>query len=104
MARRRFVWDPEVRELVEVDTSYRQPVAAGPYVQGNFTPQMGIEDRGAWRRHERANNLVPTHEALAIAKQSSARREKIARDRRLAAVRDSYEHVRNQERARDRFG
>ena len=100
--KRTYVWDPEERELVEVGRGRSRPQVSAPTVHGDFKPRMGITDRGKWRKYERENNLVPFSEVDASA--AKQRREKIERDRRLADVRDSFEHVRNQERARQRFG
>ncbi len=107
MTRRKFVYDPETKEMVEV-TPGRVVDVAAPAVHGNFAPVnvagVVIEDRGKFRRYLKQNDLVPHHEARGVAER--VRRERAARERqqRLSAICDSYEHVRNQERARKRFG
>ncbi len=108
MTRRKFVYDPETKEMVEV-TPGRPVDVAAPAVWGNFTPVTMpggevLDDRGKFRRYLKQNDLVPHHEAQGVAER--ARRERAARERtqRHSAICDSYEHVRNQERARKRFG
>lgn len=102
--KRTFVYDQETDGFVEV-TRQRVDVNA-PMVHGDFKPvNVGgvvIEDRGRLRRYLKANNLAPHDpEAVKRARDRIAKRE--AAERKQAIV-NAYEHVRNQERAKRRFG
>lgn len=102
--RRTFVYDPETKSMVEVSRGTSEVDA--PMVHGNFTPvNVGgvvIEDRGRLRRYLKANNLAPHDpEAVKRARDRIARQEAAKRKQDLI---NAYEHVRNQERAKQRFG
>ncbi len=105
--RRKWVYDPTSKEMVEV-TPGLAPDVAGPAVHGNFDPvDIGgavIEDRGKLRRYLKQNDLVPYEDAKGVAERAraeNARREAAERKRSLV---DAYEHTRNQERAKRRYG
>lgn len=106
--RRKFVYDPETKEMVEI-TNGRPPRADAPAVWGNFKPVQlpggpVITDRGQYRRYLKQNGLVPYEDAKGVAERARkerARREATERKRGLI---DAYEHTRNQERARKQYG
>lgn len=104
--RRKWVWDPDLKELVEVTPGAAAPVVDAPMVHGDFKPMniggVVIEDRGHLRRYLKANNLAPYDP-------EATKRYRVARERAAAAERkrnliDAYEHQRNQARAKSRFG
>lgn len=106
--RRKFVYDPETKEMVEVTFGRAADVDA-PAVHGNFAPVAipggpVLDDRGKYRRYLKQNGLVPYDEARGVAER--VRREKARAEAagRKQAVIDAYEHTRNQERAKSRFG
>lgn len=103
--RRRWVWDPESRAMVEITPTPRADVNA-PMVHGDFKPMnvggVVIEDRGHLRRYLKANNLAP-YDPGAV-KAARARIERDARAERKQGIINSYEHERNKARARSRFG
>jgi hypothetical protein len=106
--RRKFVYDPEVGDLVEVGEN--APVASvAPVVFGDLKPvQMPggpvITDRGAYRRYLKANDLIPHEDAKGVAARVRAEKARAEAAARKRAVIDAYEHTRNQERARKRYG
>ncbi len=107
MTRRKFVYDPETKDLVEV-TRGPPPAVAAPAVHGNFAPVdvagVVLDDRGKLRRYLKQNDLVPYEDARGVAER--ARREKARReaaDRKQGLI-DAYERTRDAERARKRFG
>ncbi len=107
MTRRKFVYDPETKAMVEVTPGRVLDVDA-PAVHGNFDPVnvagVVLDDRGKYRRYLKQNDLVPYEDACGVAERAraeKARREAAERKRGLI---DAYEHTRNQERAKSRFG
>ena len=102
--RRKFVYDPDTKSMVEI-TGGSVEVDA-PMVHGDFKPvNVGgvvIEDRGHLRRYLKANNLAPHDpDAVKRARDRSAKQESAHRKQDLI---NAYEHVRNQERSKNRFG
>jgi len=97
--KRRWVWSPEAGELIEVTANYAPKRVAGPYVQGNFTPVMGIDDRGRARRYLRARNLVPYEEP-----KKDPSKARADRAHRVATLSNAYEYHRDQARAKGRYG
>jgi hypothetical protein len=80
--------------------------ASASIVHGDFKPvNVGgvlIEDRGRLRRYLKENNLAPHDpEAVKRARDRIAKQEAATRKQ---AVINAYEHVRNQERSKQRFG
>ena len=77
-----------------------------PMVHGDFKPvNVGgvvISDRGKLRRYLKANDLAP-YDPAAI-KRARDRIERQEASRRKQDLINAYEHVRNQERAKQRFG
>ena len=96
--KRRWVYDQHgnATEITDQRPTVRVP---GAYVQGNFTPVMGIDDRGRARRYLRARNLVPYEDV----KPDPMKAVRATRER-ATDVRDAYEHRRNEMRAKERYG
>lgn len=107
--RRTYVLNHETGKFEEVARD-RAAAVAGPYVHGDFKPVVSpvtglpITDRGALRRHLKAHNLAPYDDMKGVAARARKAREDIAKRERIRAVADAYEHTRNQERAKQRFG
>lgn len=114
MTRRRYVWDPELKELVEIPLE-RVPEAA-PYVwrdiEAYVSPVDGtvISDRGQHREHLKRHNMAPTADFTETWKKARAERQQRLngthpedRAKRIGALRDAFEHVRNQEIARGKW-
>lgn len=105
--KRTFVYNPETKRMEERATlrSERYHTVMGD-IKDFVSPISGevISDRGAYRRHMREHELVPYEDGKVTA--ARVRREMAQREKqeRLRSVIDSYEHVRNQERAKSRFG
>lgn len=103
--RRRWVWDPDLKEMVEIVNETKATVDA-PMVHGDFKPvNVGgvvIEDRGHLRRYLKSNNLAPYDPAGV--KRARDRIQKAQAAERKQGIIHAYEHARNQERARRRFG
>lgn len=104
--RRRWVWDPDLKELVEVTAGGPAVVIDAPMVHGDFKPvNVGgvvIEDRGHLRRYLKAHNLAP-YDPDAIARNRKRIQAAQAAERKQGII-NAYEHQRNQLRARKRFG
>jgi hypothetical protein len=104
--RRSWVWDPDRKELVERTAAATAPGVDAPMVHGDFKPvNVGgvvIEDRGHLRRYLKANDLAPYDPS--VAKRARAAKERAMKQDRVRSVVDAYEHVRNQSRAKSRFG
>jgi hypothetical protein len=105
--RRKFVYDPEVGDLVEVCAN--RPNVDAPVVFGDLKPVAipggpVITDRGHLRRYLKANDLVPHEDAVGVAARARAEKARAEAAARKRAVVDAYEHMRNQERARKRYG
>jgi hypothetical protein len=112
--RRRYVWDPELRELVEVTPQPASSEPASPAVWGDIerfvSPVDGktvISDRGQYRRHMKQHGMAPADDFKETWAKARAERQARAEGRhpadraaRIQALRDSFEHNRNQERAR----
>ena len=107
--RRKWVYDPESRGMVEV-TNYRPSVTAdAPAVHGNFKPVAMpggpvIEDRGKYRRYLKQNDLIPYEDAKGVAARVRAEKARAEAAGRKQGLIEAYEHTRNQERARKRYG
>lgn len=105
--RRKFVYDPETKEMVEI-TPGRSTDVDAPAVHGNFKPVNVagtiIEDRGEFRRYLKQNDLVPYDDARGVAER--VRREKARSEAagRKQGLIEAYEKTRDAERARRRFG
>ncbi len=105
--RRKFVYDPETKDLVEVFASRRKQVA--PAVFGDLKPVVMpegtvITDRGHMRRYLKKNDLVPYEDARGVAERARAEKARVEAFERKRALVDAYEHRRNQERAKSRYG
>ena len=107
--RRKWVYDPETRGMVEV-THGRRATSETATVWGDLKPFVSpatgelISDRGQLRRHMQQHGIAPADEVRGTAERVRAERERNeARDRKQAVV-DAYEHRRNAERAKSRFG
>lgn len=109
--RRRYVWDPELKELVEIPLE-RTPEAL-PYVWRDIESYQStvdgtvITDRKQHREHMKRHNMAPTADFTETWRK--AREERIQhlngthpadRAARVNALRDAFEHVRNQQRSR----
>jgi hypothetical protein len=96
--RRKWVYDPETRGMVEVTPAARADIAA-PAVWGDFKPvNVGgqvIDDRGRFHRYLKQNELVPYHEAKPVAERARADRAKREKRERLQSVIDAYHRVRD---------
>lgn len=106
--RRKFVYDPATKEMVEITNGHTLDVDA-PAVWGNFEPvQMPggpvLDDRGKYRRYLKQNGLVPYDDAKGVAERVRRERARAEAEGRKRALCDAYEHTRNQERARKRYG
>jgi hypothetical protein len=106
--RRKFVYVPEIGDLVEVGEG-APPVVDAPVVFGDLKPVTipggpVITDRGHLRRYLKANDLIPHEDAVGVAARARAEKAKAEAAARKRAVVDAYEHMRNQERARKRYG
>lgn len=107
--RRKFVYDPETKSMVEV-TNGRIPDVDAPAVWGDLKPFVSpadgsyITDRGQLRRHMKNHGIAFADDMKGTAERVRHEREKRKRAERVQAVCDAYEHVRNQERAKSRFG
>lgn len=107
--RRKFVYDPATKEMVEI-TSGRSSAVEAPAVWGDLKPFVSpatgeyISDRGQLRRHMQANGIAFADEMKGTAERVRRERDKRERAERTAAICNAYEHVRNTERAKKRFG
>lgn len=106
--RRKWVYDPETRGMVEITNGERPASADAPAVHGNFAPVnvagVLIEDRGKYRRYLKQNGLVPHEDAKGVAARARAERARAEAAARKRGLIDAYEHTRNAERAKSRFG
>ena len=106
--RRKFVYDPDIGDLVEVgENAPASPVA--PAVFGDLKPVAMpggpvITDRGKYRRYLKQNDLVPYEDARGVAERVRREKARVEAQTRKRAVIDAYEHTRNQERARKQYG
>lgn len=104
--RRSWVWDPDRKELVERGARGPDSVVNAPMVHGDFKPMnvggVVIEDRGHLRRYLKANDLAPYDPS--VPKRAREAKERAIRQERVQSLVNSYEHVRNQNRAKGRFG
>lgn len=68
MARRRYVWDPKLKELVEVSADYVQPRPEAPNIFGDIEPFRStvdgtvISSRSKLREHNKRNNVTFTED------------------------------------------
>lgn len=103
--RRKFVYDPVSKEMVEV-TAGATTVVDAPMVHGDFKPMnvggVVIEDRGHLRRYLKANDLAP-YDPGAV-KRARERIQKAQAAERKQGIISAYEHARNQAVAKRRFG
>lgn len=113
--RRRFVWDPEIGELVEITASQSPTTEPLHYVQPDIkeyiSPVTGqlIGTRSQHREHMHKHGIAPLDDFKGTMER--ARTERLLRQQgahpdqrreRIQALRDSFEHVRNQHRSRGR--
>lgn len=109
MTRRKFVYDPETKEMVEV-TAGRPADVDAPVVWGDQkefrSPVTGemITDRGQLRRHMKIHGIAPAHELAGTAERVRRERARAEAEGRKRSIIDAYEHTRNQERSRQRYG
>jgi hypothetical protein len=107
--RRKFVYDPETKDLVEV-TAGRPSQVDAPAVWGDIKPFVSpatgeyISDRGQLRRHMKANGIAFADEMKGTAERVRAEKARREAAERKRALIDAYEHTRNQERAKSRYG
>ncbi len=106
--RRKWVYDPETKEMVEI-TNGPRPAVDAPAVWGNFEPVAMpggpvLDDRGKFRRYLKEHDLVPHQDARGVAERVRAEKARAEAASRKQGLIDAYEHTRNQERARKRYG
>lgn len=107
--RRKFVYDPVSKEMVEVTAGSTADVDA-PTVWGDQKPFQSpvtgemITDRGQLRRHMKQHGIAPAHEIAGTAERVRRERARAEAEGRKQALINAYEHTRNQERARKRYG
>lgn len=107
--RRKYVYDPVSKEMVEVGGRIAADVDA-PMVWGDQKPFVSpvtgemITDRGQLRRHMKQHGIAPAHEIAGTAERVRRERERAESEGRRQALINAYEHTRNQERAKSRFG
>lgn len=112
--RRTYRYNPETKELEEVGTARgeRYHMVMGD-IKEYVSPVTGqlISTRSQHRAHLRKHNMAPSEDFKGTLEK--ARRERQLRragvhpeqrKERVAALRDAWEHHRNQERARSRYG
>lgn len=117
MTRRTYVYDPDLKEMVEVVRERAPAVPAAPAVWGDIKPFRSmvdgtpITDRGQLRRHYKQHGVAPTDDFKETwAKARTERSQRLCgthtgdRSDRIRALRDAFEHNRNQQRARGRDG
>ena len=108
--RRRYVFDSESGEMVEVGNSrkHQHLHMIQPDIQPFISPVDGVEikSRGHLRRYMKAKNLAHVDDFSQSWEQKRAERLKYKAGRddksirqRIDALRDSFEHVRNRQRA-----
>jgi hypothetical protein len=111
MPRQTYVYDERLKKMVPKDEYYSDPEDTGPMIQPDIEPFRSIIDgevissRRDLRNHMRKHDVVPTAEFSAEWHRAAARRREIQQGRhdkqaRIQALSDSYEHVRNQNRAK----
>ncbi len=107
--RRKFVYNPETKEMVEVTPGQVSDVAA-PTVWGDLKPFVSpatgeyISDRGQLRRHMAQHGLAPADEVRGTAERVRRERARAEAAARKQSIIESYERTRDAERARKRFG
>lgn len=106
--RRKFVYDPVSKEMVEV-TNGPAPDVDAPAVHGNFEPVAVpggpvLDDRGKYRRYLKQNGIAPYDDVRGTAEKVRREKAKAEAESRKRAIIDAYEHTRNQERARKQYG
>lgn len=105
--KRTYVWDEETKQMVEKSTLRGERFHT---VMGDLAPVVSpidgrvITDRGEYRRFLKKHDLCLMSEMEGVPERARAERAKREAADRKRAVIDSFEHVRNQERARQRFG
>ncbi len=83
MPRRKWVWDPEVNDLVEVSTEYVQPERVAPDIAPEFkefrSPVDGtvISGRRALREHNKRNRVTNSSDFTETWKQAAKERERL---------------------------
>jgi hypothetical protein len=112
MPRQSYIYDERLKKMVPKDEYYAGLEAADfPMIQPDIEPFKSIIDgevigsRRDLRNHMKKHNVVPTSEFSAEWSRAAARRREIQQGRhdkaqRLQALSDSFEHVRNQNRAK----
>lgn len=107
--RRKFVYDPVSKEMVEVGAATAADVDA-PMVWGDQKPFVSpvtgemITDRGQLRRHLKQHGVAPADEVRGTAERVRRERARAEAEGRKRDLISAYEHTRNQERAKARFG
>ena len=105
--KRTYVYNPETKEMEEKLTVRSERYHT---VMGDLKPIVSpidgrvITDRGEYRRFLKKHDLCLMDEMKGVPERARAERAKREAAERKQAVIDSYEHVRNQRRARERFG
>lgn len=111
MPRQTYIYDERLKKLVPKDEYYTDLEDTGPMIQPDIQPFKSIIDgevigsRSDLRRHMKKHGVVQTSEFSAEWSRAAARRREIQKGRhdkaqRLQALSDSFEHVRDQNRAR----
>jgi hypothetical protein len=106
--KRTFVYDPTTKKMVEVNRG-RSDFSATT-VWGDLKPFVSsangeyITDRGQLRRHMKLHGIAFADEMKGTAERVRQERAKRERHERITAVQNAYEHVRNLERSKKRFG
>ena len=114
MPRQSYIYDERLKKMVPKEQYYADPADTGYYIQPDIEPFRSIIDgevissRRDLRNHMKKHNVVPTAEFSGEWHRAAARRREIQAGRhdkaqRLQALSDSFEHVRNQNRARSRY-
>lgn len=98
----RFVWDPEVNDLVEVSNTTSSGETL-PYIQTDITPFKSpidgtvIESRSQLRRHMAKHKVIPLDELKGMKRPDRSAEYK---KERIRALSDAFEHNRNLARSR----
>lgn len=111
MPRQTYIYDERLKKMVPKDEYYADPEDTGPMIQPDIQPFKSIIDgevissRRDLRNHMKKHDVVHTSEFSMEWHRAAARRREIQQGRhdkaqRLAALSDSFEHVRNQNRAK----
>ena len=105
MARRRWVWDPKVNDLVEVSPDYVQPRPEAPNIFGDIQEFRSTVDgtmitsRSKLREHNKRNNVTFAEDFKGEWAKAQAKREEFYtsggdREARREAIREALERGR----------